>query len=198
MLVILIILSIFAFLNVISLGILLWVPAFWIFELFAIIGFVVDVGGVYAVWKVHPEFLVVFGWAQVVIVVINVIQFIALIATFGGFGVFGIFSVIVSIIFAVIVISTLYPLRRYGLALRAAATVDLVDVVVVKQQENIVEPTALNAEVIVQQQSEVIVQQSEVVLQQFDFAKTPEFAVPVVAVEAPAVEKGAKSSTSPL
>ncbi|KAJ3126843.1 hypothetical protein HK100_010057 [Physocladia obscura] len=152
MLVILIILSIFAFLNIISLGILLFVPAFWIFELLAIVSFVIDIFGVYAVWKVHPELLVVFGWAQVVIVAINIIQFIALIATFGGFGVFGILSVIVSIIFAVIVISTLYPLRRYGLALRAASVVDLNTVVVQQTEVPVVaQQNAVYAEVSVQE-----------------------------------------------
>ncbi|KAJ3109121.1 hypothetical protein HK100_003343 [Physocladia obscura] len=78
-------------------------------------------------------FQTVFG-VQVFIVAINAIQFIIFIVTLGGFGVFGIFSVIISIIFAAIVISKFYPLRRYGLALRAASIVDL-NTVVIQQAE---------------------------------------------------------------
>ncbi|KAJ3114675.1 hypothetical protein HK100_001585, partial [Physocladia obscura] len=115
------ILTLFAFLNFVGLFALAAAsPVFWIFLLLSIGSLAVDAVGLYAIWKIHPEAIVAFGWGLIAQFGVAILQFIIDIAVFGPFATFPIFGVFVSGIFTLFLLSTLYPLRRYGLTLRAA------------------------------------------------------------------------------
>ncbi|KAJ3385481.1 hypothetical protein HDU84_002231 [Entophlyctis sp. JEL0112] len=120
LLIVLSVVTLFALLDVIALATLVGsVAGFWFFLLFAFVFLAVDCAGVYAVLRVHPEYLVVFGYGLLAQAALNVLQFIVDLAVFGSGAAFAVVSVIFNLAFVAFVIVSLHPLRNYGLALRS-------------------------------------------------------------------------------
>ncbi|KAI8610847.1 hypothetical protein BC830DRAFT_1143886 [Chytriomyces sp. MP71] len=97
----------------------LWNPIFWLFLIFDLLGFCLDVFGFLAVYRLIPEWMVTYGWALLVFLVVDVIRMV----TWSVLGALGnaFATLILHAIFTFSMIGCMYSLRAYALACKGIA-----------------------------------------------------------------------------